>query len=269
MSVPLILTSPHSGNIYPDFYIKNLKTPLDFCRSIEDMFVNEFIEGLSNNDILVLSGKYSRSVIDLNRSNYEIDKSLIGDDSRIKSIDTFKVRSGIGLIPTQTPRGRIIFKDKFSSEDFRYLVEDIYLKWHKRLKSEINKKHLISGKVFLIDFHSMSSENGVLPDIVLGNVNGLTCKEENIRFISKYLNNLGYSVAINIPYAGGYITKNYNNKSLNIETLQIEINKDLYMDENRFLKNKGFDLLKINLDKMINEFANYFVSDSNSMFAAE
>jgi len=269
MSIPLILTSPHSGNIYPEFYIENLYTPLDFCRSIEDMFVNELLEDLPSNDIVVLSGKYSRSVIDLNRSSYEIDKSLISDDLSLESIDTIKVRSGIGLIPTQTPRGRIIFKDKFSSEDFKYLIEDIYLKWHKRLEGEINKKHLISGKVFLIDFHSMSSDNGALPDIVLGNINGLTCKEENIRFISKYINKLGYSVSVNTPYSGGYITKNYNNKSHNVETLQIEINKNLYMDENKFLKNEGFGLLKINLHKMINEFANYFVRDSNNMFAAE
>ena len=42
-------------------------------------------------------------------------------------------------------------------------------------------------------------------------------------------------VSINQPYAGGFITRNYGNPSKGIETIQIEVNRSLYMDENKLL----------------------------------
>lgn len=271
MGVPLILTSPHSGNYYPKFYIDNLITSLDFSRSIEDMYVNEFIENYNDKDITILTNKYSRAVIDLNRNINELDNTLVESGKGLKFVNTQKVQLGIGLIPVQTAKGKIIFKKKFSLEKFRFLQKNVYLKWHENLRDNIDKKLSSYNKVFLIDLHSMPSENEniSLPDFVLGNVNGLTCKEENISFISDQFKGLGYSVSLNNPYSGGYITESYFNENSGIQTLQIEINKKLYMDENRFTKKKGFDLLRINIQRVISNFTDYFVNNISKKFAAE
>ena len=42
---------------------------------------------------------------------------------------------------------------------------------------------------------------------------------------------LGYSVRRNDPYAGGYITRHYGRPREGMHALQIEIARELYMDE--------------------------------------
>ena len=55
MNYPIILTSPHSGNFYPTFYLENLVTSIDKCHSVEDMYVDEFIQNFSNQGIKVIT----------------------------------------------------------------------------------------------------------------------------------------------------------------------------------------------------------------------
>ena len=270
MDVPLILTSPHSGNYYPEFYKDNLLTPLKFCYSIEDMYVNEFIEDFAQNIDVFLS-KYSRAVIDLNRYIYELDRDLICEDIKFDTIETLRVKSGIGLIPTQTLEGKIIFKNKFTYEQFKFLKEDIYHKWHNLLKESINNKLSTFDRVFIIDFHSMPSENSnsCLSDFILGNINGLSCRKNEIDFISNEIKKFGYTVDLNNPYSGGYITKNYYDKRRNIETLQIEINKKLYMNEIDFTKSSDFELVKSNIKEIIKNFVQHTKNDMEINIAAE
>ena len=269
MNYPIILTSPHSGNFYPTFYLENLVTSIDKCHSVEDMYVDEFIQNFSNQGIKVITSEYSRAVIDLNRKETEIDKSLINSQN-INSELTNKVKLGIGLIPSQTPRGKIQFKEKFSSKSFDYLKKEIYLKWHQKLETALHQRYLSHGKAFLFDCHSMPSENDSngLADIVLGNLNGKSCREENLVFVSDAFNKMGYSVSLNDPYAGGFITMKYHNLNLGIETLQIELNRSIYMDEDKFEKKECFESVKKDFEDVIKEFQNYYTFNKQN-FAAE
>jgi len=40
----------------------------------------------------------------------------------------------------------------------------------------------------------------------------------------------GYSVGINYPYAGGYTTTHYGKPDEGVEAIQIEVNRDLYVN---------------------------------------
>ena len=42
---------------------------------------------------------------------------------------------------------------------------------------------------------------------------------------------MGYTVAHNKPYAGGFITEHYGRPARGLHALQIEINRGLYMNE--------------------------------------
>ena len=44
---------------------------------------------------------------------------------------------------------------------------------------------------------------------------------------------LGYSVGRNKPYAGGFITEHYGNPASGLHTIQLELNRAIYMDERR------------------------------------
>jgi N-formylglutamate amidohydrolase len=62
---------------------------------------------------------------------------------------------------------------------------------------------------------------------------------------------MGYSVARNDPYAGGFVTQNYGRPSSGIHALQIEINRGLYMDESTIARTPGIESLTTDLGKLI------------------
>ena len=62
---------------------------------------------------------------------------------------------------------------------------------------------------------------------------------------------MGYAVALNKPYAGGYITEHYGRPQLGRHALQVEVNRALYMDETSFEKSAGFERLKRDLEQMV------------------
>ena len=73
------------------------------------------------------------------------------------------------------------------------------------------------------------------PDIVLGNNHGRSSSNELIDYMRKNFENNGLIVQLNNPYAGGFITRNYGNPSKGVETIQIEVNRSLYMSEEKLL----------------------------------
>ena len=79
----------------------------------------------------------------------------------------------------------------------------------------------------------------------------------------------GYSVSLNYPYSGGFITQKYYNHKASTQTLQIEINKKLYLDEQKFIKNENFDNLKNNFLGIIERFSKIFDDRKKETFAAE
>ena len=93
----------------------------------------------------------------------------------------------------------------------------------------------------------------VKPDIVLGNNFGKSSSENLINNIKNRFEKYGLKVGINKPYAGGYITRHYGNPLIGIETIQIEINRSLYMDETN-LKIHRIDYLQKIFSDIFNNF---------------
>jgi len=95
------------------------------------------------------------------------------------------------------------------------------------------------GGALLIDAHSMPSsasglglrEHGV--DVVLGDNHGEACAPLLIDVVEQWLTAQGLRVRRNQPYAGGFTTQRYGRPAVGRHTLQIEINRSLYMDEAR------------------------------------
>lgn len=275
---PLIITSPHSGTIYPQSFLENLESDISYCKSIEDMFVDELIENNEYIDSIVFHKAYlSRAVIDLNRKHSELDISQIKGKLNFETENTRYVRSGIGLIPTNTPLGKLKYKKILSSETIANLINEYYFPWHKELQKLIKYKLEKFGRAFILDCHSMpsidipSKVSLNLKDIVLGNCKGISCSKENINFVKDLFIENKFSVELNNPYSGGFITQNYHDISQNIETLQIEIRRDLYMDELSFRKNHNFEKIKENLFEIINSFNLKLINDYDSkvMLAAQ
>lgn len=264
---PLILSSPHSGNYYPNFFINKIDVNIKTYRSIEDMFVSDLIQDLSDDEFTKHVSKFSRAVIDLNRDKREVDPNNFTGKLNFDPIKSSYVKSGIGLIPLNSPKGQLKYKKNYKVEELMRLINEFYEPWHLALKEKIENKLNIFDGVFLIDCHSMPSRDFIndkdlfLPDFILGDCFGKTFDNRYVSHIESFLKDNHFSVSRNKPYSGGYITKNYFNVAKNIQTLQIEIRRDLYMDEVSYKKNRGFGKIKDVLTELITSLNKKIIED--------
>ena len=59
----------------------------------------------------------------------------------------------------------------------------------------------------------------------------------------------GFSVARNTPYAGGHTTALHGRVAAGCHALQIEINRALYLDEDRIAKKAAFETVRARLTR--------------------
>jgi N-formylglutamate amidohydrolase len=112
--------------------------------------------------------------------------------------------------------------------------------------------HARFGTAVLIDCHSMPAsvrvgETGLRPDFIIGDRFGTSCADALSELAIGALASMGYAVAHNKPYAGGYITEHYGRPAAGFHALQIEINRGLYLREAGLSKTGGFATLEADL----------------------
>ena len=88
-------------------------------------------------------------------------------------------------------------------------------------------------------------------DFVLGDAHGTACRPEITTLAERTLRDMGYRVRRNDPYAGGFITRHYGRPRAGIHALQIELNRALYMDEERITPAAGFDTVRADLTRLM------------------
>ena len=270
---PLIISSPHSGILLDSDLLDKRNKDIHSFDSMQDMYVNELSNGLEKFGFTVLQSNISRIVIDLNRNINEINPKVIKNlPPNIEVNLSDKVRAGIGLIAMKDASGKNIYDKKLDWLEVKSRIDNYYIPWHKALKNEISMFLTKFKRALIIDMHSMPSEkiyNNKLADFVIGNNFGNSSSELSIKILSSLIKSYGYSVSINNPYPGGYITKNYSSIDKNIQCIQLEIKKSLYMNEKDFNKNENFEQFSKNLKQIIYKFFNEFDKKIDINLAAE
>ena len=73
----------------------------------------------------------------------------------------------------------------------------------------------------------------------------------------------------NNPFSGGFITKHYGVSHQNIQAIQIEIDRSLYMDEQNLTLSDGYFALKNKLSDVVHALSNMKEKKRYSVHAAE
>lgn len=262
--LPLVFDSPHSGRIYPeDFY--HICDDLDLRRA-EDLYVDEFFNSAPNAGACYLEAHFPRSYIDVNRSLEDIDPLLLEEKWPGHTFTTPRAHAGIGLIRRLLKADYPVYDRKLTLEETRHRIETYYAPYHDKLKAIIDTLHDTYGQIWHINCHSMPSNgykgrNGQftspLADFVIGDLDGTSCAREFSFTIRDCLKSMGYKVAMNDPYKGVEILQRYGLPHLNRHSLQIEINKALYIDEDRLEKTPEYNRLKMDIMKLIHHIADF------------
>ena len=253
---PILITVPHAGNIYPDLFIKNLKINLCEVRRIEDYQSNKILDQIDEQMADIIIAQCSRAVVDLNRSRNAIDHSMFTQVFEHEPVSEKQmIKYGLGVFPNRI-FGKTILKNSIPFSYAVHMLEHYYDPFHKSLKKQIMYLSNIFGFCYHIDLHTMPSKALLNfkkePDIVLGDNFGKSCTEGLINYFQNVFQENGFTVEINNPYAGGFITRNYGNPSQGVHTIQIEINRKLYMDENK-LSLKNIKILQELFAKIFND----------------
>ncbi len=244
---PIIFNSPHSGAIYPREFLSASRIDLGALRRSEDSFMDDMIEGLSRDGFAVVRVNFPRSYVDVNREPYELDPRMFnGRLPSFANTRSMRVAGGLGTIPRVVGDGQEIYRERLSVEDGLSRIEALYKPYHRALRRLIGKVHETFGTVILVDCHSMPSigisrDEPRRPDVVIGDRYGTSCASQLPNVVEDTLVAMGYTVGRNKPYAGGFITEHYGNPASGLHTIQIELNRAIYMDERKRERTERFD----------------------------
>lgn len=245
----LVLSSPHSGDIYPaSFRGASQLDPLTLRRS-EDAFIHELYAAGPALGAPLLEALFPRAYCDPNRAAYELDPGMFDAPLPPHVVtDSSKIGAGLGTIARVVAGGLEIYKGKLPFAEAERRVETCWRPYHDAIESLLAEAKAQHGVALLLDCHSMPSVGGSnqpdagqrRADMVIGDFHGVSCAPHLVDRVEDYLKSCGFSTTRNKPYAGGYITQYYSRRDQGIHSLQLEINRDLYMDETRIEKAGGF-----------------------------
>src|ERR1700734_1546693 len=244
---PIIFNSPHSGSVYPHEFLNASRIDLGALRRSEDSFMDELITDLSNHGFPVVRVNFPRSYVDVNREPYELDPRMFnGRLPSFANTRSMRVAGGLGTIPRVVGDGQEIYRERLSVDDALGRIESLYKPYHRALRRLINKAHQAFGTVVVVDCHSMPSigvsrDEPRRPDAVIGDRYGTSCAALLPDMVEETMSRLGYSVGRNKPYAGGFITEHYGNPASGLHTIQLELNRAVYMDERRRSRGERFE----------------------------
>jgi N-formylglutamate amidohydrolase len=266
--VPLVLDSPHSGFDFPaDF--GSVLSEFDL-REGEDCFVDELYLPATERGVGLVAALAPRTYIDLNRHAADVDLALLeGGRWPGEHAPSGKARLGKSLVWRTLDDGRAIYDRKLAVEEVQRRIERFHRPYHAAVRERIEATHARFGRSWHINCHSMNAVGGVQAeggagraraDFVVGDRDGTTCDAEFTELVRGLLAGMGYDVRVNDPYKGVELVRAYSNPREGRMSLQLEINKRLYMDEATRTRNAGFATLQQNLLALVDAVLEYTAS---------
>lgn len=263
-ALPLVLDSPHSGTAYPEDF--DFVAPLAQMRQSEDSFIDEIYAAAPECGATLIGALFPRIFVDPNRSARDIDPELLDEPWPGEAAPGPKCDLGAGLIWRLCPPGEPIYRRRLTVAEVQRRIEGYHRPYQKAVSGALDALHTRFGQVWHINCHSMPSVSNDMaaegpgrqrPDMTLGDIDGTTCAPEFTELVRKTLAAFGYEVTINDPYKGAELVRAWSDPAAGRHSLQIEINRALYMDELGLQRNGGFAALQANVTRLIAVIADY------------
>lgn len=225
----LVFHIPHSS-----IYIPIKDDLIDYINIINNVDINSTI-----NEINLLTDWYTDKIFDVKNHTKIVTpfSRVFCDVERLEDENEEMFKYGRGFYYTKTDDGQVL---RLENPELKKLVyENYYIQHHKKLNDDVNHKLEEYGNVLIIDCHSFNdiplntdtNKSKLRPDICLGTDEFHTPKYIQV-YVKNYFEKLGYVVKINSPYSGTMIPLEHYKENKNVKSIMIEINKNLYLDNN-------------------------------------
>lgn len=259
--LPAVYDSPHSGRNYPLDFLPVIS--VEQLRGYEDRLVDDLVRDAPDAGIVLIAAAFPRAYVDPNRAIDDLDAQVVGDDWSEQLKPTAYSELGLGLVFRTGLDSQPIYERPLGRASVMKRIENYWRPYHEALESALSQAQKRWGAVWHIAWHSMrplgdaqSPDPGATrPDFVVSDRDGESAEPEFTGFAVKTLRGLGYSVAINHPFKGGYITELHGRPDEGRHSLQIEINRALYLDLETLELARGAAALRRNLASFSRRFA--------------
>lgn len=262
---PLIITIPHSGETIPPEAPWLTTLPETLLMFDVDRFVDQlYFPALSGLELPWISTKWHRYACDLNRLETDVDAgSVIGSTNK-------KGQFPRGLIWSMTTTGERLMPQPIDQATFHSLLERCFFPFHEAVQALAEKVVPATARhgtrsLFHLDLHSMPSlgtrehrdPGESRADLVISNQDGKSSSREFFEIVIQAARYEGFQISENWPYKGGRITEAYGRPHDGWQTVQIELNRKLYMDEVTKKKVPGlFEETQTRLGRVLDDIVN-------------
>jgi N-formylglutamate deformylase len=262
--VPLVLDSPHSGQQYPaDF---GFSCEMSQLRMAEDTDIDDLYDFTPALGATLVCAEFPRSYLDPNRRVEDMDTTLLDGHWPHPVDPSPKTQSGIGLIWRVLGDTSPIYSRKLSVMEVAQRIAQCHTPYWAAVTSAIDSAHAQHGRVLHINCHSMPAVAGPgswvklgtqFADVVLGDRDGSTCSPELTALLAEAFRHEGLSVAINDPYKGVELVKRFGRPGENRHSIQVELNRKLYMIEATRERTANYAVLKAALGRVMGKVAQF------------
>lgn len=260
-SMPFIFSSPHSGRLYPPEFLEISRLDPKILRRSEDCFVDNLFHHVARLGAPLISARFPRAYLDLNREPYELDPELVIEPLPAHAnTQSIRVAGGLGTIARIVADGEEIYASRLGLAAVLARIEQLYFPFHTKLSQLVTQTRESFGYAVLVDCHSMPSTATApgdvqRPDIVIGDRFGASADPRLTLLVRAEFQHRGFNVQLNRPYAGGYITEHHGRPAHGTHAIQLEINRSLYINELTFEENSGYQRLS---EALIDVVSNLF-----------
>lgn len=265
--VPVVFDSPHSGTVFPSDFRSSVAS--NVLMRAGDLFVDELYASGPARGAALLCAQFPRIYLDANRPLDDLDPSMqFGADAGAGGANQ-KVAKGIGLIWTVAPDQSPLYDHPLTRREVRNRIEQYWAPYHATLESLLVERYREFGSVWHVDCHSMPGTGTRImgdfgkqrPDFIIGDREGTTCSADFTNLIVESLRTKGFDVRVNERFKGAEIVRRYSDPAAGRHSIQIEINKSLYMDEQKFERLEGFEKFRDDvIDPLIDAVCAYAAS---------
>lgn len=249
---PVVVSVPHAGVGVAGFD-GALSAELD-VRCDADLHVDRLYRvGGPEGPPACVAARLSRFVCDLNRHPDDVSSGAVPSHHSPRNID------GRGFIWAVTTTGAPALRRPLSHDEWQARAA-IHAAYHGAIASALERARAQFGFAILVDGHSMPSMGKQghkdpgrrRADVVPGDREGTSCSPVLSRHVGDFFRARGFSVAFNDPYKGGFITTHHGQPASGIHAIQIELSRDLYMDESTYApRPEGFARLQLALAELL------------------
>jgi N-formylglutamate deformylase len=249
---PVVVSVPHAGTQLRGF--EDALSPELDVRCDADLHVDRLYRiGEPAAPEVHVVAQLSRFVCDMNRDADDVSSGAVPEHPTPRNTD------GRGFIWAVTTTGAPALARPLSIEEWRARTA-LHAGYHAALTQALARAKDQFGFAILIDGHSMPSRGRQghkdpgreRADVVPGDRDGASCSPALSELVGRHFSARGYSVAFNDPYKGGFITAHHGRPADHVHAVQIELRRDLYMDEPTYaIDDPGFARLRDTLADLL------------------